>query len=136
MFPPAFFRGELIESHGFCSGEAEKRVKGLRYHALFGSNWAIEVDVKFLLGMRPRWEQPDLDNLWKPFQNALAIPPAGLRLKVRKGTRLYAMFANDRQVTRYGVQMAPFIAASASDDLAIVKVTARPAPSLELVRRS
>jgi hypothetical protein len=128
----ACFARTLVRS-GASLGK-EKRVNKVRFHALFGPSWAIEVEVKFLLGLRPSGQQPDLDNLWKPLQNALAIPPAGLRLKARQGTLLYAMFANDRQLTRYSVQMAPFIAAKPDGDLAIVKVTAHPAPGLDLVR--
>jgi len=128
----ACFARTLVRS-GASRGE-EKLVNKVRFHALFGPSWAIEVEVKFLLGMRPSGQQPDLDNLWKPLQNALAIPPAGLRLEARQGKLLYAMFANDRQVTRYNVQMAPFIAATSGGDLAIVKVTAHPSPGLDLVR--
>lgn len=126
---------KTLTASGASAGE-RRSVRRLHYHALFSSAWKIEVEVKFLLGWRPRWEQPDLDNLWKPLQNALAIPSPGLRLGAKPGTQLYTLFANDRQVTSYRVSMAPFLSASAAHDLAVVKVTAHPAPSLGLLRHA
>lgn len=124
---------KILAASGVCTGES-KLVKGIRYHALFPSSCKIEIEVKFLIGVRPRGQQPDLDNLWKPLQNALAIPPASLVVPAPSDGVLYTMFANDHQVTRYTVGMAPFIAASPVDDLTVVKVTAHPAPCLALAR--
>lgn len=126
---------KTLAAAGASAGES-RVVNGVRYHALFASSCQIEIEVKFLIGVRPRGQQPDLDNLWKPLQNALAIPPASLVVLPPDAGLLYTMFANDHQVTRYTVGMAPFIAASPVNDLTVVKVTAHPAPCLALARHS
>jgi len=127
------YAAKQLAARGLESG-AKRRVNKINYHAIFSEDWKIEVAVKFVLGVRGRSQQPDLDNLWRPLQNALAIPPPKLKVPAKRGSSLYTAFASDRQVTRYSVSMMPYIAATPEGDLTLVSITAHAAPGLALCR--
>jgi hypothetical protein len=122
-----------MRRHPQFGAGAAATINGVPYRAVFESDWMVEVEAQVVLGRRVKNQLPDLDNVWRDFQNALAFPPEYLRVPPpKRGRPLYTVVANDRQFTRYSVSVVPDPMAERSQDLIIAQFTAKPPPALAL----
>lgn len=112
---------------------AAQTIRGIEYRAVFDADWMVEVDVQVVLGARHKNQLPDIDNLWRDFQNALAFPSESLVVpSPTNGEPLYTVVVNDRQFTRFSVTRVPDPVASRESDLMIAQFVAKPPPALSL----
>lgn len=111
------------------------RVGGAKYRVIFGADFQLRLNVQFIIGVRHACQQPDADNLWKPLQNALAVPSPHLKVPgLTSGAVLYTLAVSDAQFCRFSVRVTPYDAADSNHDITIVQVEALPPPHLELSR--
>lgn len=122
-----------VRSNGHYGKGATQVISGIEYRAIFGPDWLVEVDVQFVLGARHKSQLPDIDNLWRDFQNAMSFPAPELRVRPpRAGRPLYTVVANDRQFTRFTATRVPDPVATRHQDLVIARFSALPPPALRL----
>ena len=108
-------------------------IRDIEYRALFDARWLVEVDIQVVLGARHKNQLPDIDNLWRDFQNAMAFPDPALRVPMpTDGAPLYTVVVNDRQFTAFSVRRVPDPVTSGEQDLVIARFTALPPPALDL----
>jgi hypothetical protein len=120
---------------GTCGPGATRIINGIVYHAVCGPDYLLRVNVQLLMGVRHPGQQPDADNLWKPLQNALAMPSPNLKVPgVSAGDVLYTLGVFDAQFAGFAVEVTPYHAVETDRDLTVIRVTALPPPHLELSR--
>ena len=70
-------------------------------------------------------QQPDADNLWKPLQNALAMPSPHLKVPgVSAGDVLDTLGVSDARFAGFAVEVTPYHAGERDRDLTVIRVTA------------
>ena len=108
-------------------------VNGINYCSVFNFQWLVGVDVQFVLGQRYLGQLPDIDNLWRSFQNALGFPNRALDVPgVKLGDQLYTVVVNDHQFTRFSVTRVPDVMVSPEEDVLIANFSAMAPPALRL----
>ena len=122
--------GEFEPTYGTS---ASRKIRGIDYVALFAGDWELKLDVQLFVGIRQRNQRADIDNLWKPFQNALALPSAELALPgVPEGSLLHTIAENDRQFTEFRVRLLTYPWTEGQEDRTLIRLTALPPPHLEI----
>jgi len=120
---------------GVCGPGDTKIINGIVYHAVCGTDYLLRVSVQLLIGVRRAGQQPDADNLWKLFRNALAMPSPHLDvLGVSTGAVVYTLGVSDAQFSGFSVEVTPYHAAETDRDLCVMRVTALPPSRSELSR--
>jgi hypothetical protein len=126
---------ESCRRHKVCGTGTVKRLGSVTYGAICGADYQLRLNVQFIIGVRHAGQQPDADNLWKPLQNALAIPSLLLKVPgVSAGAMLYTLAVSDAQFCRFSVRVTPYEMVDASHDITVIQVEALPPPHLELSR--
>jgi hypothetical protein len=125
--------GIMAEFDTTYGSSASRTIRGIDYTAVFAADWELKLDVQLLLGIRQKGQRADIDNLWKPFQNALAFPNVALELPgIPVGSLLHTIAENDRQFSEIRVRLVPYPWAEGQEDMTLIHVTALPPPHLEI----
>lgn len=120
-----------MRQHDQYGPGATQVIRDVEYRAIFDESWMVEVDVQVVLGSRHKNQLPDIDNLWRDYQNALAFPSKNLPVPAGSGP-IYTVVVNDRQFTRFSVTRVPDPVASRESDLIIARFVALPPPALSI----
>jgi len=122
-----------VRRHPQFGPGAFQKIRGIDYRAVFDADWLVEVEVQVVLGARHKNQMPDVDNIWRDFQNAMAFPSRELCVpRPGRGMPLYTVVVDDRQFVGFNVRRVPDPMVSRDDDLIIASFSALPPPALRL----
>jgi hypothetical protein len=125
-------RLESVASTIGVQSTARRTVRDIEYVALFDEKWALKVEALFFVNPEKN-QRSDLDQIWLPLQNALAIPNPNVNvIGAAKGRCYHTVVVDDRQFIQIKLDTICHRGCLGKEDLTLIRLTALPPPHLEL----